>query len=97
MNLKFDKTHLLKIEFDKPAWFIPSNEMLEYEEFENFLLEKIDLSTSVSELYENIIQLLPFSDEDISLMNIMISFIENLYGYEETLSMFLISKGEIKN
>jgi len=96
MTLKFAKTHLLKIEFDNPSWFISSNEMLEYEEFENFLLEKVDLSTPVSELYESMINLLKFSDEDISCKNIIITFVENLYGYEETLSMFLSSKGDIK-
>lgn len=96
MILKFAKTHLLKIEFDYPSWFSPNNEVLEYEDFQNFLLENVDLSTPVSELYENMIDLLKFSDEDISCKNIMISFVENFYGYEETLSTLLISEGQIK-
>ena len=98
--LKLDDTHVLKIEIDEPDKFDEKNEIFVLRNcsaIEEYLLKLDTSSLMITEVYEKIIELLDFSDKDISKSdNILFSYTETVGKEQKVLSKILLVKGEMQ-
>lgn len=97
-TLKLDDTHLLKVEFDEPCKHDQKTEFLVLQncaEVEDYLLG-LDKSLIVSQVYCTMVQLLSFSNEDISNSEkITISYLETVGKDERVLSKIFLLNGDM--
>lgn len=96
-TLKIDDMHVLKIEIDEPNMYENKPEILvlrNCEEIEEYLLG-LDNSLVVDEVYEKMMELLNFSNEDISKCEkILISYTETCDKVERVRAKILLTNGK---
>lgn len=95
--LKIDDMHALKIEIDEPDKYENKSEILvlqNYDKIEEYLLG-LDNSLVVDEVYEKMMELLNFSNEDISKCEkILISYTETCDKVERVREKILLTNGK---
>lgn len=98
-TLKIDDMHVLKIEIDEPNMYENKPEILvlrNCEEVEEYLLG-LDNSLVVDEVYEKMMELLNFSNEDISKCGkILISYIQTVGKEKRIRAKILLTNGKMQ-
>lgn len=98
-TLKLDDTHVLKVEINEPVEESSSTNakvLRNYQEVEDYLLD-LDNSLVMTQVYDRVMELLGFSDEDISNSEkILFSYIEIVGEEERTISKIFKVNGKIK-
>lgn len=97
--LKLDDTHVLKVEIDEPDKYDKKSKILvlqNCEEIEEYLLG-LDNSLVVSEVYENVLKILNFSNEDISKCGrFLVCYTETIGDEVCVRGKTLLTNGKIK-
>ena len=98
-TLKLDSTHVLKVKIDEPKNNGDKSEKFVLRnclEIENYLIG-LDNSLVISQVYNTVMKLYTFSDEDITKCGkILFSYVEDIDGEERILNKILLKNGEMQ-